>query len=136
MLEIVDLSKHYGEVKAVQELNLTIQPGEVFTMLGANGAGKTTTLKAISNLLKSERGDVTKGSIEFRGEQVETLSPNDLVKRGEARLMFNFMAGERQVGRGEKKMVLGGLRPFEATVVKQTVDEFLILRQAYSPSEL
>ena len=48
-------------------------------MLGANGAGKTTTLKAISNLLRAERGDVTKGTIEFRGRRVDRLSPDALV---------------------------------------------------------
>ena len=51
-------------------------------LLGANGAGKTTTLKAISNLLHSERGEVTKGSIVFDGEEVQALSPNELVRRG------------------------------------------------------
>ena len=51
-------------------------------LLGANGAGKTTTLKAISNLLHAERGEVTKGKIVFEGEEVQDLSPNDLVRRG------------------------------------------------------
>jgi branched-chain amino acid transport system ATP-binding protein len=51
-------------------------------LLGANGAGKTTTLKAISNLLRAERGEVTKGSIEFDGERIESSSPSDLVRRG------------------------------------------------------
>ena len=51
-------------------------------MLGANGAGKTTTLKSISNLLRAERGDVTKGSILFDGAEVQDLSPTDLVRRG------------------------------------------------------
>ena len=51
-------------------------------LLGANGAGKTTTLKAISNLLHAERGDVTKGSIVFKGDEVQDLSPNELVRRG------------------------------------------------------
>src|ERR1051326_5519040 len=50
--------------------------------LAANGAGKTTTLKAISNLLHSERGEVTKGSIVFDGQEVQALSPNELVRRG------------------------------------------------------
>ncbi len=50
--------------------------------MGANGAGKTTTLKAISNLLSAERGEVTKGSIVFDGSEVHALSPNELVRRG------------------------------------------------------
>ena len=56
--------------------------GGIVALLGANGAGKTTTLKAISNLLRAERGEVTKGSIEFNGERVDKLSPNELVRRG------------------------------------------------------
>ena len=51
-------------------------------LLGANGAGKTTTLRSISNLLQGERGEVTKGTIVFEGEQVQGLTPNELVKRG------------------------------------------------------
>ena len=56
--------------------------GGIVALLGANGAGKTTTLKAISNLLHAERGEVTKGSISFKGERIDGLSPNELVRRG------------------------------------------------------
>jgi branched-chain amino acid transport system ATP-binding protein len=56
--------------------------GGIVAILGANGAGKSTTLKAISNLIRSERGEVTKGSIEFKGQRVDGLTPNDLVRRG------------------------------------------------------
>jgi ABC-type branched-subunit amino acid transport system ATPase component len=61
--------------------------GSIVALLGANGAGKTTTLKAISNLLASERGEVTKGSIEFRGERVDKLNPAELVRRGVVQVM-------------------------------------------------
>ena len=54
----------------------------IVALLGANGAGKTTTLKAVSNLLHAERGEVTKGSIVFDGTEVQSLSPNDVVRRG------------------------------------------------------
>jgi branched-chain amino acid transport system ATP-binding protein len=63
-------------------VSLTVPRGGIVALLGANGAGKTTTLKAVSNLLKAERGDVTKGSIIFEGERVDTMSPADLVRRG------------------------------------------------------
>jgi branched-chain amino acid transport system ATP-binding protein len=59
-----------------------VPKGGIVALLGANGAGKTTTLKAVSNLLHAERGDVTKGSIVFDGEVVQDLSPNELVRRG------------------------------------------------------
>jgi branched-chain amino acid transport system ATP-binding protein len=63
-------------------VSLDVPKGGIVALLGANGAGKTTTLKAISNLLHAERGDVTKGSIVFDGEVVQDLSPNELVRRG------------------------------------------------------
>ncbi|AXS41884.1 ABC transporter ATP-binding protein [Breoghania sp. L-A4] len=69
-------------ILVLKGVSLTVPKGGIVALLGANGAGKTTTLKAVSNLLGAERGDVTKGSIHFKGEQVEALSPNDLVKRG------------------------------------------------------
>src|SRR5439155_28253 len=61
--------------------------GKIVALLGANGAGKTTTLKAISNLLRAERGEVTKGTIEFRGRRVDRLSPDELVRLGVVQVM-------------------------------------------------
>jgi branched-chain amino acid transport system ATP-binding protein len=69
-------------ILVLKGVSVTVPRGGIVAILGANGAGKTTTLKAISNLLKAERGEVTKGSIEFEGERVDTYSPNELVKRG------------------------------------------------------
>jgi branched-chain amino acid transport system ATP-binding protein len=63
-------------------VSLSVPKGDIVALLGANGAGKTTTLKAISNLLESERGEVTKGSIVFDGAEVHALTPNELVRRG------------------------------------------------------
>ena len=63
-------------------VSLDVSKGGIVALLGANGAGKTTTLKAISNLLHAERGDVTKGSIIFDGAEVQDLTPNELVRRG------------------------------------------------------
>lgn len=67
---------------ALRGVSLTVPKGGIVVLLGANGAGKTTTLSAVSNLLRSERGAVTKGSIEFGGERVDGLPPNELVRRG------------------------------------------------------
>jgi branched-chain amino acid transport system ATP-binding protein len=69
-------------ILVLKGVSLTVPRGGIVSLLGANGAGKTTTLKAVSNLLRAERGDVTKGSIEFLGERVDRLSPNELVRRG------------------------------------------------------
>ncbi len=69
-------------ILVLKGVSLIVPQGGIVALLGANGAGKTTTLKAVSNLLRAERGDVTKGSILFKGERVEALSPNELVRRG------------------------------------------------------
>jgi branched-chain amino acid transport system ATP-binding protein len=74
-------------ILVLKGVSLEVPEGGIVALLGANGAGKTTTLKAISNLLRAERGEVTKGSIELRGEQVDRLTPNDLVKRGVIQVM-------------------------------------------------
>jgi branched-chain amino acid transport system ATP-binding protein len=69
-------------ILVLKGVSLGVPKGGIVALLGANGAGKSTTLKAISNLLYSERGDVTKGSIEFEGAEIQNLSPNELVRRG------------------------------------------------------
>jgi branched-chain amino acid transport system ATP-binding protein len=69
-------------ILVLKGVSLRVATGGIVALLGANGAGKTTTLKAISNLLHAERGEVTKGSIMFNGAEVHKLSPNELVRRG------------------------------------------------------
>ena len=69
-------------ILVLKGVSLDVTLGGIVALLGANGAGKTTTLKAISNLLHAERGEVTKGSIVFDGTEVQALSPNELVRRG------------------------------------------------------
>src|SRR5271157_959414 len=69
-------------ILVLKGVSLTVPSRGIVALLGANGAGKTTTLKAISNLLHSERGEVTKGVIMFDGAEVQALSPNELVRRG------------------------------------------------------
>src|SRR2546430_7296803 len=71
-----------GVILVLKGVSLNVREGGITTLLGANGAGKTTTLKAISGLLRSERGDVTKGSIEFEGERIDRLPPHAVVRRG------------------------------------------------------
>ena len=104
-------------ILVLKGVSLEVPRGKIVALLGANGAGKTTTLKAISNLLRAERGDVTKGSIEFDGERVDRLTPAELVRRGVCQVMEgrhcfqhltveeNLLTGafSRKVGRAELK---------------------------------
>jgi len=88
LLAVNNIEVIYDHVILVLKgVSLEVPEGGIVALLGANGAGKTTTLKAISNLLKSERGDVTKGSIEFKGERTDRLTPSELVKRGVIQVM-------------------------------------------------
>src|SRR3989442_6706602 len=74
-------------ILVLKGVSLEVPEGKIVALLGANGAGKTTTLKAISNLLRAERGDVTMGTIEFAGKHVDRLTPNDLVRMGVCQVM-------------------------------------------------
>ncbi|HEX2648675.1 MAG TPA: ABC transporter ATP-binding protein [Burkholderiales bacterium] len=74
-------------ILVLRGVSLQVAEGQIVALLGANGAGKSTTLKAISNLLRAERGEVTKGQIVFRGQRVDQLTPNELVRRGVVQVM-------------------------------------------------
>lgn len=83
ILEVNNIEVIYDHVILVLKgVSLVVPEGGIVALLGANGAGKSTTLKAISNLLRSERGEVTKGSIEFEGKRIEAQTANELVRRG------------------------------------------------------
>ncbi|AEC21118.1 high-affinity branched-chain amino acid ABC transporter, ATP-binding protein [Pusillimonas sp. T7-7] len=116
LLNVNGIEVIYNHVILVLKgVSLCVPEGKIVALLGANGAGKTTTLRAVSNLLKAERGDVTKGSIDYRGERIEKLTPADLVKRGVVQVMEgrhcfahltieeNLLTGAytRQISRGE-----------------------------------
>ncbi len=88
LLDVNGIEVIYNHVILVLKgVSLAVPEGGIVALLGANGAGKSTTLKAISNLLRAERGEVTKGAIHLRGERVEALNPADLVKRGVIQVM-------------------------------------------------
>lgn len=94
-----------GVILVLKGVSLTAEEGRITTLLGANGAGKTTTLKAISGLLHTERGEVTKGSVELGGERLDRLQPYDVVKRGvvqvfEGRRVFENLTVEENLVAG------------------------------------
>jgi len=88
VLDVNGIEVIYNRVILVLKgVSLQVPEGAIVALLGGNGAGKTTTLRAVSNLLKGERGEVTKGSIALRGERIENLTPADLVQRGVVQVM-------------------------------------------------
>jgi len=88
LLSVTNIEVIYNHVILVLKgVSLVVPRGGIVALLGANGAGKTTTLKAISNLLYAERGEVTKGTIAYEGQRVDRLTPNDLVRRGVIQVM-------------------------------------------------
>jgi branched-chain amino acid transport system ATP-binding protein len=92
-------------ILVLKGVSLEVPQGGIVALLGANGAGKSTTLKSISNLVRSERGEVTKGMIEFLGDRVDRLTPNDLVRRGciqvmEGRHCFGHLTVEENLFTG------------------------------------
>jgi branched-chain amino acid transport system ATP-binding protein len=104
-------------ILVLKGVSLSVPEGGIVALLGANGAGKTTTLKAISNLLRAERGDVTKGTIEFKGRRVDRLTPNELVRMGvcqvmEGRHCFQHLTVEENLltGAFTRKLTRGELR--------------------------
>jgi branched-chain amino acid transport system ATP-binding protein len=103
ILQVNNIEVVYDHVILVLKgVSLEVPRGGIVALLGANGAGKTTTLKAISNLLHAERGEVTKGSIIFDGVAVQGLSPNELVRRGciqvmEGRQCFGHLTVEENL---------------------------------------
>ncbi len=114
LLEVNNIEVIYNHVILVLKgVSLSVPKGGITAILGGNGAGKTTTLKAISNLLKSERGDVTKGSIEYRGKDISDLDPAVLVKQGviqvmEGRHCFEHLTVEENLLTGAYTRTDGG----------------------------
>jgi branched-chain amino acid transport system ATP-binding protein len=88
LLAVNNIEVIYDHVILVLKgVSLEVRDGSIVALLGANGAGKSTTLKAISNLLRAERGEVTKGSVEFNGERIDQLNPSEVVRRGGVQVM-------------------------------------------------
>ena len=108
-----------GVILVLKGVSLSVGQGGITTLLGANGAGKSTTLKAISGLLRSERGAVTKGSIELAGERIDRLLPHEVVRRGvvqvfEGRRVFEHLTVEENLiagahVQGDRRVVAAGI---------------------------
>src|SRR5258707_4031318 len=105
-----------GVILVLKGVSLVAEEGRIKTLLGANGAGKTTTLKAISGLLHSERGQVTKGTVELDGKRLDRLPAHDVVRRGvtqvfEGRRVFeNLTVGENLVPGAPTRNDFGAVR--------------------------
>ena len=126
MLEIIEMTKHYGDVHAVNDLTLTIEPGEIFTMLGANGAGKTTTLMVALGFTEPSAGtvkicgvDVTRDPLEAK-RHVAYVSENVM-------LYGNFTARQNL----EFFTKLGGRKQVEASEYDQVMDRVGLQRDAF-----
>ena len=122
MLVLNDVEVVYdGVILVLKGISLTAKPGTITTLLGANGAGKTTTLKAISGLLTTERGELTRGSITFDGVDVTKCKPFDVVKMGivqvfEGRRVFQSLTVE-------ENLVVGGHVVKSKVQLRETMDE-------------
>ena len=107
MLNLANIEVIYASVILVlRGISLKLEDGAIVTLLGSNGAGKTTTLKAISGLLHTELGEVTAGSIEYDGQRIDKLGPEEIAKRGILQVMEGKAVLEHLTA--EENLILGG----------------------------
>jgi branched-chain amino acid transport system ATP-binding protein len=107
-------------ILVLKGVSLTVPRGGLVALLGANGAGKSTTLKAISTLLRVERGEVTKGSVEFEGRPIHHQDPASLVRRGIVQVMEGRRVFEHLTV--EENLLTGAYTRENARAVRQDVD--------------
>jgi branched-chain amino acid transport system ATP-binding protein len=123
ILAVKNIEVIYDHVILVlRGVSFEVPQGKIVALLGANGAGKSTTLKSVSTLLASERGEVTKGSIEFRGKRTEALAPGDMVGMG----MVQVMEGRHCFGHlsVEDNLITGAYaRPISNAQVRQELEK-------------
>ena len=125
MLKVKNIEVVYNEVVLViKGLSLDLNEGEIVALLGANGAGKSTTLKAISGLLKTEDGEVTKGNIFFKEKEITKSNPAEIVKKG----LFQGMEGRRCIAdmTVEENLRLGAHTRIDRKNIKGDIDGVLI----------
>lgn len=125
MLQLNNIEVTYSNVILVlRGVSLTVPPGKIVALLGANGAGKSTTLKAISGLLHSQEGEVTRGSVEFEGRRIDRLQAEDIVRLGivqvlEGRRVFEHLTVEENLIAG----ALPRLGRSNGTSIEQDLDQ-------------
>jgi branched-chain amino acid transport system ATP-binding protein len=121
MLSLNNIEVVYDNVILVLKgVSIAVESGKITTLLGANGAGKTTTLKAISGVLRTERGEVTKGNIEFDGKRIDGMRPFDIAKIGlvqvfEGRRVFEHLTTE-------ENLIAGGHVVAQASKVREGIE--------------
>jgi len=120
MLELQEVEVFYGNIRALQGVSLTVQAGELVTLIGANGAGKSTTLKTISGLLRPKRGEVR-----YEGQPLHTLAPNQIVRLGishcpEGRRIFGGLSVE-------ENLRLGAVQRRDSTAVRSDIERMYTL---------
>lgn len=120
MLELHEVEVFYGNIRALQGVSLTVQAGELVTLIGANGAGKSTTLKTISGLLRPKRGEVR-----YEGQPLHTLAPNQIVRLGishcpEGRRIFGGLSVE-------ENLRLGAVQRRDSTAVRSDIERMYTL---------
>ena len=119
-----------GVILVLKGVSLSAEEGHITTLLGANGAGKTTTLKAISGLLKTERGEVTKGNVELDGERLDRLLPFDVVKRGVVQVFENLTVDENLVAGAHSRSNMADVK----AGMERVYGSFPVLRERRSQS--
>ena len=123
MLKLNNIEVLYSDVILVlRGVSLQVEQGQIVTLLGANGAGKSTTLKAISGLLRTQQGEVTRGSIEFEGQSIDQLPPDEIVRLGivqvlEGRPLFRHLSVEENLRTGAL------FRSAPNRTIRQDIDE-------------
>jgi branched-chain amino acid transport system ATP-binding protein len=120
LLQLRSLKAFYGQSEVVHGIDVAVEEGGMAVLLGANGAGKTTTLKAISGVLQTERGEVTRGTIEFDGVRLERLAPFEVVRRGitqvfEGRRVFENLTVE-------ENLIAGGHLQKDTPSIRRGID--------------
>ena len=122
MLKVNNIEVIYSDVILIlRGVSIEVKEGQIVSLLGANGAGKTTTLKAISGLLRSQQGEVTRGNIEFRGERIDKMRPDEIVRVG----IVQVLEGHRIFGHltVEENLLAGALVRPNSAEIRQDIEQ-------------